>query len=200
MPGRAGPPRRRVRRGAPKCAVQPPRELAARRLYHGPRLHQALLQLAARIGVGHHAAPRAEPDSLAARLERADRHVQLQPRNRAGVADRPCVGLASARLELGDHPHGADLGRAGDRARRERGAQELGSSTSRRRVPVTVDTRCQTPGASRARSAPAPRRCRTRRRGRGRCASGRRSSRSRPGPWPSAGAPRRRLSRVAPCP
>ena len=71
-------------------------ELSARRIDHRPCLDQALLELALGIRVGHHAASGAQPDALAARLERADRDVQLQPRDRARVADRSRVGLAPA--------------------------------------------------------------------------------------------------------
>ena len=59
-------------------------------------------------------------------LERPDRHVQLQSGDRARVADRARVRLAPAGLQLGDHAHRLDLGRAGHRAGREAGAEQVG--------------------------------------------------------------------------
>ena len=100
-------------------------QAGARGRDHRARLHEALLELALRDRVGHDAAARAHPDPLAAHLERPDRDVQLQARDRARESDRAGVRLASAGLELGDHPHRLDLRRARDRAGRERGAQEV---------------------------------------------------------------------------
>jgi hypothetical protein len=95
------------------------------RLDHRPRLEEALLELGLRIGPGRDAAAGAEPDAVAAYLERPDGHVQLEPGNRARVADRAGVRLAPARLELGDHAHRLDLRRARDRPGREGCPQEL---------------------------------------------------------------------------
>ena len=98
----------------------------ARRRDHRARLHEALLELALGHGVGHDPAARAHPDALVADLERPDRHVQLEPGHRARVAERAGVRLAAAGLELGDHAHRLDLRRAGHRAGREAGAQQVG--------------------------------------------------------------------------
>ena len=43
-------------------------------------------------------------------LERADRDVELEPRDRAGKADRAGVDLAAGGLQLGDHPQAWTLG------------------------------------------------------------------------------------------
>ena len=121
--------------------------------------------------VGHDAAAGAHPDPLAAQLERPDRHVQLEARHRARVADRAGVRLAAAGLELGDHAHRLDLGRAGDRAGREARAQQVGVArvlAQRARAPSRRGARPRAPAA--ARSAPARGPSRTRTRARGRCA------------------------------
>ena len=82
---------------------------------------------------------------------------------------------------------GGQLGRAGHRARRERGVDQLGPPDAGAQPPSTVLTRWIRPGVvlhRRAATAPAPSPARTP--GRGRCGRGRRSSRSRPGPWPGS--------------
>ena len=143
-------------------------------------------------------APGAEPHPVARELERPDRHAQLEARDRAGVADRARVRLARGRLELRDHLHRLDLGRAGHRPGRERAAHEVAVAHPRRERAGHL--RHEMPHARpgpRARAAVrAP--CRTRTTCRCRCASGRRSSRSRRGPWPRP-APSAR-SRPAPVP
>ena len=52
--------------------------------------------------------------------------LSSSPAERAGVADRAGVDLAAGALQLGDDLQRLDLGRAGDRAGRERRAQQLG--------------------------------------------------------------------------
>ena len=93
---------------------------------------------------------------LAAELERPDRDVQLEPRDRAREPDRPGVDAAGRALELGDHVHRRDLRRARDRPRRERGADGIAVADAVARArPLTSETRCQTPVCGRA-SASAP--------------------------------------------
>ena len=122
-------------------------EPASGRLDDGPCLQHAFLELGARVGPGGDSPAGADPDPVAADLERPDRHVQLEARHRARVADRARVGLAPGRLELGYHAHRLDLGRTGDRAGRERRAQQLGVADSFPKR--ALDARHQVPDAGR---------------------------------------------------
>ena len=108
------------------------------------------------------------------------------PRAAVGVdpADRAAVDAARRRLERGDVVERGELGRAGDRAGREGGVDRVGPAEAGPQPALDRATRGgRGRGAARRRTAPAPGPSPTRTPVRGRCARGRRSSRSRPGPW-----------------
>ena len=134
QPGRRIGPRHGPRaRGARRAAgLAPPRRRRARRAARRSRRAAAPPSPPPR-------APRRRPREsatipppapsqmrVAADLERADRDAQLEPGERAREADRAGVGLAAGRLQLGDHVERGELRRAGDRAGRERRAQQVG--------------------------------------------------------------------------
>ena len=99
-------------------------------------------------------------------------------------ADRAAVDAALDRLEPGDVVERGQLGRAGDRAGREGGVDERRPTRGRGAArPSTVLTRWTSPGWGSTASSAGTGPSRTRTPGPGRCARGRRSSRSRPGPW-----------------
>ena len=150
-PGRAGRRPRRARR-----QPQGPREASARRgsasrppaaSITGRAFTRASSSSARGSESASDAAAGADPDPVAVHLERPDRHVQLESRQRARVADRAGVGLAPGRLELGDHAHRLDLRRAGDRAGRERRTQQVGVADLRPQR--ALDGRHQVPDARR---------------------------------------------------
>ncbi|ALE79516.1 hypothetical protein WY02_14955 [Pseudonocardia sp. AL041005-10] len=95
-------------------------------------LGQDLAELLRRVGVDGDAPADAEPAAAAAvgsggaEVEGADRDVQLQSGQRAHPADGAGEQPAVAVLAVGDHLAGPDLRRAGDRARRERGDEQVG--------------------------------------------------------------------------
>ena len=123
--------------------------------------------------------------SLVLEPERADGDVEVAlPSVGVDPADRAAVDAARHGLERGDVLEGGQLRRTGDRPGREGGVDGLGPAAARAQPALDrgheVD---EARGAARRRAARAPRPTRTRTPGRGRCGPGRRSSRSRPGPW-----------------
>ena len=99
------------------------------------------------------------------------------------IADGAAVGAAPRALDLRDRLHRAHLGRAAERARRERGPDRVERVPVRRAAVHAPPTRGASRGSSaRRRTAAATRRCPPRPRGRRRCGRGRRASRARRAP------------------
>ena len=156
-----------------------------------PRLGQRLLQLAARSESA--TIPPPAPSHTRPPATRRCGSRRSAPGPRAGWRNRSrrCRPRAG-RLELGDdrsaRTFGAPVTEPGGNAARS----SVAVARRRAQRPRTSETRCHTPGwGSALGTARGDDRCRARRRGRGRCASGRRSSRSRRGPWPSRAARQR---------
>ena len=86
---------------------------------------EGLLILVIDLRVGDDAA--AGPDIQPALLcqQGADGDAGVHPAMHADIADAAAVAIAPVRLELFDDLHGADLRRAGDRAARKAGAQQI---------------------------------------------------------------------------
>src|SRR5271165_2746321 len=68
-------------------------------------LVEALLELLARVGVSHDAAPDPEPGAPVGNLEGTDGDVQLEASQRAGDPDRPRVDLAGGAFQLAHQLH-----------------------------------------------------------------------------------------------
>ena len=82
-------------------------------------------RLGGRVGVGHDPAARLEVGLAVAHERRADVDAGVEVAGVGQVADRAAVGAALDRLQLVDDLHGADLGRARQRAGGQRGAQRV---------------------------------------------------------------------------
>ena len=80
----------------------------------------------------------------ARRSERADRDAEVEVAAQVDVAEGPAVEPAAARLELVDDLHGADLRRAGERARRERRDERVERVGPAPSSPTTELTMCIT--------------------------------------------------------
>ena len=77
------------------------------------------------LGIGDDAAADAHLARAAGEHHGADRHVELGVAGRRDMADGAGIDAARTRLELADDLHGAHLGRAGDRAAGEQGAEHV---------------------------------------------------------------------------
>ena len=123
-----------------------------------------------------------------ARLHRA---IGTDPAGRAGVR------AAADRLEALQDLHRPDLRRAGDRAAGERRREEVEGSDAGASRPVTGTRGAGRPRSARGGTDAGPGPMPARRPARDRCAGRPRSSRSRPGPWPTRGARGRVADRSA---
>src|SRR5688572_16875233 len=88
-------------------------------------LVERLAVLLLRLGVGHDAAARAEIQTSTPRDGCPDGDARVELARETPVADRAAVHTARRRLKLRDDLHRAQLGSAGDRPARKRGAQQV---------------------------------------------------------------------------
>src|SRR6185437_3531325 len=93
--------------------------------HDGGGLVAALFLFALSDGVGDDAGAGLNVATFAVHEERADGDAGVEIAGEVGVDNRAAVDAAAGRLELFDDLHGANLGRAGERARGEAGAQSV---------------------------------------------------------------------------
>src|SRR5207245_2529687 len=107
-------------------------------LQHRARLVHTLAMLGRGIRVGDDPGPRLHVDAAAAEEREADRDRRVHRAREREVADGATVDPASHGLELLDDLHRADLGRAGERPRREGRAERVEAVAAGEEPPADV--------------------------------------------------------------